>query len=250
MRRNSVGSSPVSVARLLDLRTEILDARLLLGDELLPPLGGKIGDAADPVRVELGALVFLDEGFAGDLVAFGEPQEPPLERDEALVDVVELLDQRIDAVLVEGERLHRGDDLFLQLLVAALLRAARGSCCRASARRPDPAGGGASCTRRRPCRTSRRRRASAPLPSPRATWRFRIRPRPPRPRLRGARAPAPPRRHRPARSAARRRAWRRLRPAAAPASGTAPGGRRFPAGSAPGWARSWPRARRRWLRDR
>ena len=64
----------------------------------------------------------LQEVFAGDAVAFGEPHQAALVRDEALVDVVELLDQRIDARLVEPQRLHLDDDLFLQLLVFALLR--------------------------------------------------------------------------------------------------------------------------------
>ena len=44
------------------------------------------------------------------------------ERDQPLVDVVELLDERIDARLVERQRLHVGHDLFGQLLGAALLR--------------------------------------------------------------------------------------------------------------------------------
>ena len=42
--------------------------------------------------------------------------------DQPLVDVVELLDQRIDARLIEAQRLHLVDDLFLELLVLALLR--------------------------------------------------------------------------------------------------------------------------------
>ena len=80
------------------------------------------------LRVELGALVLLEEVLAGDAVALGEAQQPALVADQALVDVVELLDQRFDAVLVERQRLDRGDDLVLQLLVAALLRRARASC--------------------------------------------------------------------------------------------------------------------------
>ena len=80
------------------------------------------------LRVELGALVFLQEVVAGDAVGLGEAEEPALVADQALVDVVELLDQAIDARLVEAERLDRGDDLVLELLVAALLARARASC--------------------------------------------------------------------------------------------------------------------------
>ena len=64
----------------------------------------------------------MQEVLARDAVALGEPHQAALVADEALVDVVELLDQRIDARLVEPQRLHLGDDLFLELLVLALLR--------------------------------------------------------------------------------------------------------------------------------
>src|SRR6202040_964256 len=67
-------------------------------------------------------LVVAQEILAGDAVAVTEAQEAALERDELLVDVIELLDQRIDAGLVQPQRLHLDDDLVLQLLVFALLR--------------------------------------------------------------------------------------------------------------------------------
>ncbi len=54
-------------------------------------------------------------------MAFGEPHHAALVADEALVDVVELLDETIDARLVEAQRLHLADDLVLELLVLALL---------------------------------------------------------------------------------------------------------------------------------
>ena len=55
-------------------------------------------------------------------MALGEPHQSALVADEALVDVVELLDQGVDARLIEPQRLHLDDDLFLELLVLALLR--------------------------------------------------------------------------------------------------------------------------------
>ena len=71
---------------------------------------------------ELVAHVVLEEVLARHAVAFAEPHQAALVRHQPLVDVVELLDQRIDARLVEPQRLHLGDDLFLELLVFALLR--------------------------------------------------------------------------------------------------------------------------------
>ena len=64
----------------------------------------------------------LEELVAGDAVALGQPHQPAFVGHQALVDVVELLDQRVDARLVEPQRLHLGDDLVLELLVFALLR--------------------------------------------------------------------------------------------------------------------------------
>src|SRR5271166_3489213 len=46
---------------------------------------------------------------------------PHVEADQALVDVVELLDQRVDAVLIERQRLDVADDVLLQRLIFALL---------------------------------------------------------------------------------------------------------------------------------
>jgi hypothetical protein len=55
-------------------------------------------------------------------VILSEPHQPALMPGEALADVVELLDQRVDARLVEAQRLHLGDEVVLELLVATLLR--------------------------------------------------------------------------------------------------------------------------------
>src|SRR5947207_2919707 len=89
--------------------------RSLSFDEVLPSLGGELGDPVEPARVELRALVVLEEILARNAVALAEPHQAALEDDEALVDVVELLDQRIDARLVEPQRLHLGDDRILEL---------------------------------------------------------------------------------------------------------------------------------------
>src|ERR1700756_3717509 len=52
----------------------------------------------------------------------GEPHQLALVPQESLVDLVEMLDQRIDARLVETERLHLSDDISLKVLRVALLR--------------------------------------------------------------------------------------------------------------------------------
>ena len=105
----------------VDLGAQLLDALHVAGDQVLPAARGELGHPVEPTRIELGADIVLEEILARDAVAFGEPHHAAFEADQALVDVVELLDQRIDARLVEAQRLHLGDDLFLELLVLALL---------------------------------------------------------------------------------------------------------------------------------
>ena len=106
----------------MDLRAQFLDAVPVAADEILPALGGELRHAVEPARVELGALVGLEEVLAGDAVALGEPHQPALVADEALIDVVELLDQSVDARLIEPQRLHFLDNVFLELPRLALLR--------------------------------------------------------------------------------------------------------------------------------
>src|SRR5260221_5132594 len=106
----------------LDLVTVLLDLVLVPSDEALPALGGKLRHPVEPARIELGALVVLEKILARDPVALGQPHQAALVTDEALVDVVSLLDQRVDGRLIGPQRLHLADDVVLQLLVAALLR--------------------------------------------------------------------------------------------------------------------------------
>ena len=120
--RNSPISSPVSPASDWISWRRSLILSLSRATKLFQPLAESFETPVEPARVELGALVVLEEVLARDAVALGEPHQPALVADQALVDVVELLDQRIDARLVEPQRLHLGDDLVLELLVAALLR--------------------------------------------------------------------------------------------------------------------------------
>src|SRR5207237_6869091 len=84
--------------------------------------GRKLRDTVEPARIELRALIVAQEVLARDAVAVTQTKQAAFERDQLLVDVVELLDQRIDTGLVEAQRLHLDDDFVLQLLVFALLR--------------------------------------------------------------------------------------------------------------------------------
>ncbi len=77
---------------------DVLDGVLVVGDEVLPAAGAELGDAQQPFGVELRALVVLQEVVARHAIALGQAHQAAFEADQALVDVVELLDQRLDAV--------------------------------------------------------------------------------------------------------------------------------------------------------
>src|SRR5258708_6424777 len=106
----------------LDLVAVLLDLVLVARDEALPTLGRELRDAVEPARIELRALVVPEKILAHHPVTLGEPHQAALITDEPLVDIVKLFDQRVDARLIEPQRLHLADDLVLELLVAALLR--------------------------------------------------------------------------------------------------------------------------------
>ncbi len=119
--RNSPISRPVSVARawipraIHRLRSESLPVK-----SRHPWLG--ISPRDRPFRVKLGALIVLQEVRAVHAIAFGKPHQPALKADQPLVDVVKLLDQRLDAVVVERQALHIRDDGFFQLFQLLGLR--------------------------------------------------------------------------------------------------------------------------------
>src|SRR6266542_2647238 len=113
---------PGLAGEYLDLVAVPLDLVLVASNEALPALGGELRNAVEPARIQLRALVVLEKILASHAVALGEPHQTALVADEPLVDVVELLDQRVDARLIEPQRLHLADDLVLELLVTALLR--------------------------------------------------------------------------------------------------------------------------------
>ena len=64
-----------------------------LATRFFQPLADELGDAVEPARVELAAEILLEEVVARDAVALRQPHQAAFVGDEALVDVVELLDE-------------------------------------------------------------------------------------------------------------------------------------------------------------
>src|SRR5262249_31487576 len=64
---------------LLNLAAQLLDAVLLVMDEILPALGGEFRDPVEPARIELRALVVAQEVVARDTVAVAEAKQAALE---------------------------------------------------------------------------------------------------------------------------------------------------------------------------
>jgi hypothetical protein len=88
---------------VLDLAANVADRVLLVLVELLPAAAGEVGDRLGPVGIKLGALIFLQEFLATHAIALGQTQELALVLHQTLVDVVKLLDQRLDAGLIERQ---------------------------------------------------------------------------------------------------------------------------------------------------
>src|SRR6516165_7589985 len=81
----------------MDLRAQLLDAVLVAGDKTLPAIRGEFRHAVEPEWIELRTQIVPEKVLARDAMALGEPQQASLVTDEPLVDVMELLDQRLDA---------------------------------------------------------------------------------------------------------------------------------------------------------
>src|SRR5215471_3851323 len=81
----------------MDLRAQLLDAVLVAGDKILPAVGGEFRHAVEPERIELRTQIVPEKVLARDAMALGKPHQASLVTDEPLVDVMELLDQRLDA---------------------------------------------------------------------------------------------------------------------------------------------------------
>ena len=80
-----------------------------------------LGDAVEPVLVELVAHVAFEEGLARDAVALGEAQHLAAERGQAAVVAVELLDQIFDLAAVELDALDLGGEVLAELLILLLV---------------------------------------------------------------------------------------------------------------------------------
>src|SRR5258708_10338072 len=87
--------------QLMDVGAQVFDAIIVAGNEVLPALGGKLGDAVEPARIELRADVVLEAVLARDAMAFAKPHHASLIADQTLVDVGVLLAPGIDARLME-----------------------------------------------------------------------------------------------------------------------------------------------------
>src|SRR5258708_1062988 len=86
-----------------DLRPDAVDVLRFPGNHVLPATGGELRHTDDPVRVEFGAVVVLEEILASDVVTRRKAYQAALTAHEAPVDLVVLLNQRIDTRLVEAQ---------------------------------------------------------------------------------------------------------------------------------------------------
>src|SRR6185312_8489336 len=92
----------------MDLATNLGDRVALALDELSPTLPS-CRHGLDPAAIELAGVIGIEEVLALDAIALRKAQQPALEPHQALVDIVELLDQALDTRGIEAQRLHVRD---------------------------------------------------------------------------------------------------------------------------------------------
>src|SRR4029077_14779778 len=74
--------------------------------EIAPALARQLGEVAEPARIVLRAAVAGDELLALDAGLLAEAQELAFETDQLAVEDVDLLDELLDAAVVELDRAH------------------------------------------------------------------------------------------------------------------------------------------------
>src|SRR5262245_60021476 len=107
----------------VNVGANLVDFLALVPDELHPFLVAGRRHAVEPSLVQLVAEILVDEMLARHTETVGQLHQPAFVRDKTLVDRVELLDQTLDAGVVERQALDVADELVAQLVVATLLRA-------------------------------------------------------------------------------------------------------------------------------
>ncbi len=108
-----------------DIAADLADlGRFILAE--LGPAHAHVLDPLAPVGIQLGAEIGLEEFGARDAIAVGEAQQTPFQRDQALVDRIQLLDQGLDAVVVQLHRLQAVRDRLGQGLIGLLVLGRQG----------------------------------------------------------------------------------------------------------------------------
>src|SRR3546814_1725648 len=98
---------PSSEPDTCDVLAVPLHVVAVVGGEPRPALAGQALHAADPARVELAAEIVVEEVLAVDAAALGHAQHLALERQQTAVEAVELVDELLEAVVVEMDALHQ-----------------------------------------------------------------------------------------------------------------------------------------------
>ncbi len=124
-------------AEFVDIHTDIL-ANLghvaakffdLVGrtfNQRLPASASLCAHFLKPVRVQLAALIFVDEFTTVNTGLVGELHHRAVDGHDAAVDAVKLVDQRFNTVAVQVKRVHQTNDFRAQFLVFLLFFACKG----------------------------------------------------------------------------------------------------------------------------
>ena len=106
------------LTNLRHVRTQFFNLVRGALDEHLPATTGFLGHTLHPVGIKLVVAVFFDKLTAVDAGLIGQLHHRAVNRHDALVDAIELVNQRLDPVVVQVKTVHQNHNFGPQVLIA------------------------------------------------------------------------------------------------------------------------------------
>ena len=100
-----------------DFIAQLCDFVLMLGRKRIPALALQLPHARQPFRIQLMAVIFLQELLALHLAIHGEAHQLALLGHEVLVDGIQTLQELLNPGIMQLHLIHEGDHLFFQFVV-------------------------------------------------------------------------------------------------------------------------------------
>ena len=112
---------PGFIGKLLYFRAHLFNFIAIVLDEVFPTLTGQTSDTTRPVGFIFVALILLQEFFARYTGFVSQTPKPRFKADQTLINGVKLVDQRLNAIIVERQFFYFVNDLGAQFRQAIAL---------------------------------------------------------------------------------------------------------------------------------